>query len=189
MAEGKNGNKKGGNGEKKKKGSSTIVVYVSCLCDGCAPKILNYIHQVEGVETVKADSSSNEVTVIGAVDPKAIVERLRTETKKKIELISPQPKKDDNKKEKKHKKNKNEGGKDGGGGKGKNNNNNNNNKGGNGGGDGGNEANVDGATMEYVVQRKFGYMLGYHGYMHAYLGYGHPGYGYGHRHSHPHRHG
>ncbi|XVE59039.1 hypothetical protein DITRI_Ditri05aG0012800 [Diplodiscus trichospermus] len=182
MGKKKNGNKKGGGGEKKEKVSLSIVVYVSCLCDGCTPKILKYIHQVEGVETAKVERSSNEVTVIGAVDPKAIVEKLRKETKKKIELISPQPKKVENKEEKKQKDDKNDGGEDDGGGKGKKK----KNKDGNGGGDGGNEANADGATMEYVVQPEFGYMPGYPGYLHGYLGYGHPGYEYSSGHSHPH---
>jgi len=53
---------------------------------------------------VKAESSTNKVTVIGAVDPKAIKEKLENKTKKKVDLVSPQPKKDDNKDEKKEKK-------------------------------------------------------------------------------------
>ncbi|XVF05738.1 hypothetical protein REPUB_Repub05bG0198000 [Reevesia pubescens] len=105
----KNGNKKGGDGEKKEKGSLTIVLKVDCLCDGCASKIIKYIRKIEGVETVKTESSSNKVTVIGAVDPTAIKEKLVKKTKKKVELISPQPKKDDttNKEEKKPEKEKN----------------------------------------------------------------------------------
>ncbi|XVE59041.1 hypothetical protein DITRI_Ditri05aG0013000 [Diplodiscus trichospermus] len=103
MGEKKNGNKKGGDGEKKEKVSTSIVLKVDCLCEGCESKILKYIRQFEGVETVKTDSS-NKVTVVGAVDPKAIAEKLQKKTKKKVELISPQPKKDDNKEEKKEKK-------------------------------------------------------------------------------------
>lgn len=53
---------------------------------------------------MQADSSSNKVTVVGAVDPAAIKEKLEKKTKKKVDLISPQPKKDDNKEEKKEKK-------------------------------------------------------------------------------------
>ena len=44
------------------------------------------------------------MTVSGAVDPTAIKEKLLKKTKKKVDLVSPQPKKDDNKEEKKEKK-------------------------------------------------------------------------------------
>ncbi|XVE79810.1 hypothetical protein DITRI_Ditri14bG0086000 [Diplodiscus trichospermus] len=104
MGEKKNGSKKGGDGEKKEKGSFTVVLKVDCLCEGCATKILKYIHEFEGVETVKTESSSNKVTVSGAVDATAIKEKLLKKTKKKVDLISPQTKKDDNKEEKKEKK-------------------------------------------------------------------------------------
>ncbi|XWS71861.1 hypothetical protein CRYUN_Cryun03dG0174200 [Craigia yunnanensis] len=104
MGKKNNGNKKGGDGEKKEKASLTVVLKVDCLCEGCATKIHKYIREFEGVETVKIDSSSNKVTVIGAVDPTAIEEKLLKKTKKKVGLVSPQPKKDDNKEEKKEKK-------------------------------------------------------------------------------------
>ncbi|XWS74344.1 hypothetical protein CRYUN_Cryun02cG0206700 [Craigia yunnanensis] len=104
----KNGNKKGGDGEKKEKSSLTVVLKVDCLCDGCASKIRKCIRKFEGVETVKLEINSNKVTVIGAVDPTAIKEKLLKKTKKKVDLISPQPKKDDNKEEKKPDKEKNQ---------------------------------------------------------------------------------
>ncbi|KAH1115394.1 hypothetical protein J1N35_008772 [Gossypium stocksii] len=59
---------------------------------------------MEGVETVKTESNSNKVTVTGAVDPAAIKEKLVKKTRKNVDLVSPQPKKDDNKEEKKEKK-------------------------------------------------------------------------------------
>ncbi|XWS53330.1 hypothetical protein CRYUN_Cryun11dG0147600 [Craigia yunnanensis] len=101
MGEKKNGNKKGGDGEKKEKGSLTVVLKVDCLCEGCATKIVKYIRDFEGVETVKTESSSNKVTVSGVVDPTAIKEKLLKKIKKKVDLVSPQPKKNDNKEEKK----------------------------------------------------------------------------------------
>ncbi|XP_022730465.1 heavy metal-associated isoprenylated plant protein 3-like isoform X2 [Durio zibethinus] len=104
MGEKKNGNKKEGDGEKKEKGSLTVVLKVDCLCEGCDTKIRKYIRKFEGVEAVKTESSSNKVTVIGAVDPTAIKEKLLKKTKKKVDLISSQPKKDDKKEEKKEKK-------------------------------------------------------------------------------------
>ncbi|OMP02474.1 hypothetical protein COLO4_11057 [Corchorus olitorius] len=55
-------------------------------------------------ESVKTETGSSKVTVVGAVDPKVIKEKLENKTKKKVDLVSPQPKKDDNKEEKKEKK-------------------------------------------------------------------------------------
>ncbi|XP_022753877.1 heavy metal-associated isoprenylated plant protein 3-like [Durio zibethinus] len=104
MLQKKSANKKGGDGEKNEKGSLTIVLKVDCLCEGCATKILKYIRDFEGVETVKTESGSNKVTVNGAMDPTAIKDKLLKKTKKKVDVISPQPKKDDNKEEKKEKK-------------------------------------------------------------------------------------
>ena len=49
MLQKKNGNKKGGDGEKKEKGSLTVVLKVDCLCDGCASKIRKYIRKFEGI--------------------------------------------------------------------------------------------------------------------------------------------
>ena len=49
---------------------------------------------VEGVEDVKTDCEANKVTVIGKVDPTKVRDRLAKKTKKKVDLISPQPKKD-----------------------------------------------------------------------------------------------
>jgi len=47
-----------------------------------------------GVETVKVDTAGNKVTVTGNVDPTRIKERVEFKTKKKVEIVSPQPKKD-----------------------------------------------------------------------------------------------
>lgn len=49
---------------------------------------------VEGVEDVKTDCGANKLTVIGKVDPAKVRDRLAEKTKKKVDLISPQPKKD-----------------------------------------------------------------------------------------------
>lgn len=47
-----------------------------------------------GVEDAKADISGNKLTVIGKVDPIKVRDKLAEKTKKKVELVSPQPKKD-----------------------------------------------------------------------------------------------
>ncbi|KAF5750414.1 heavy-metal-associated domain-containing family protein [Tripterygium wilfordii] len=63
-------------------------------CEGCAMKIKRAVKHMDGVEDVKADSAANKLTVTGKVDPTKIKERLEEKTKKKVEIISPQPKKD-----------------------------------------------------------------------------------------------
>lgn len=47
-----------------------------------------------GVEDVKVDSSNNKLTVTGKVDAAKIKGRLEEKTRKKVDIISPQPKKD-----------------------------------------------------------------------------------------------
>ncbi|CAA0830448.1 Heavy metal transport/detoxification superfamily protein [Striga hermonthica] len=49
---------------------------------------------MKGVEKVKVDCGSNKLTVTGHVDPSWLRERVEYKTKKKVELVSPQPKKD-----------------------------------------------------------------------------------------------
>lgn len=56
---------------------------------------------LKGVESVKAESKANKLTLIGKVDPSKVQESLAQKTKKKVELVS--PKKDN--KDKKEKKN------------------------------------------------------------------------------------
>ncbi|XP_039052239.1 heavy metal-associated isoprenylated plant protein 3-like isoform X2 [Hibiscus syriacus] len=109
MGEKNNGNKKGGYKEKKENGPLTVVFKVDCLCEGCSSKILKCVRELEGVETVKTESDTNKVTVIGAVDPTALKENIAKKSKKKIDVVAPQPKKDDNKEEKKPDKDKNQG--------------------------------------------------------------------------------
>ncbi|KAJ4968745.1 hypothetical protein NE237_015446 [Protea cynaroides] len=48
----------------------------------------------EGFEDVKCDFSSNKSKAIGKADPMKLRERVEQKTKKKVELISPLPKKD-----------------------------------------------------------------------------------------------
>lgn len=48
----------------------------------------------EGVGDVKTDCATNKLTVNGKVDPAGLREKLEQKIKKKVELVSPQPKKD-----------------------------------------------------------------------------------------------
>ncbi|KAI3799532.1 hypothetical protein L1987_34831 [Smallanthus sonchifolius] len=75
-------------------GPVTVVLKLDLHCDGCAKKIKKSISQFEGVESVKADTAGNKLTVTGKVDPTRIKERVEFKTKKKAEILSPLPKKE-----------------------------------------------------------------------------------------------
>ncbi|KAL3628482.1 hypothetical protein CASFOL_027528 [Castilleja foliolosa] len=81
-------------GGKKDEGPITAVLKLDLHCEGCAKKVKRAVSHFEGVEKVKADCESNKLTVTGNVDPTWLRERVEYKTKKKVELISPQPKKD-----------------------------------------------------------------------------------------------
>ncbi|XWS43560.1 hypothetical protein CRYUN_Cryun16bG0114500 [Craigia yunnanensis] len=81
-------------GAKKDDGKVTAVYKIDMHCEGCAKRIKRGIKHYEGVEDVKTDCGANKVTVIGKVDPAKVRDRLAEKTKKKVDLISPQPKKD-----------------------------------------------------------------------------------------------
>lgn len=49
---------------------------------------------VKGVETVRADSDASKLTITGNLDPSKLRDKLAEKTKKKVDLVSPQPKKD-----------------------------------------------------------------------------------------------
>ncbi|KAH6806011.1 hypothetical protein C2S51_030842 [Perilla frutescens var. frutescens] len=81
-------------GGKKEEGPMAVVLKLDLHCEGCAKKVKRAISHFEGVEKVKADCDANKLTVTGNVDPAALRERVEYKTKKKVELVSPQPKKD-----------------------------------------------------------------------------------------------
>lgn len=89
------GEKKAGDaGQKKDDGAVTAVFKIDMHCDGCAKKVKRAVKHLDGVSDVKADPSSNKLTVIGKADPAVIKTKLEQKTKKKIEIVSLQPKKD-----------------------------------------------------------------------------------------------
>ncbi|XP_057785098.1 heavy metal-associated isoprenylated plant protein 6-like [Salvia miltiorrhiza] len=81
-------------GGKKEAGAIAVVLKLDLHCEGCAKKVKRAVSHFEGVEKVKADCDANKLTVTGNVDPAALRERVEYKTKKKVELISPQPKKE-----------------------------------------------------------------------------------------------
>ncbi|GJW79512.1 RNA-directed DNA polymerase, eukaryota [Tanacetum coccineum] len=84
--------------EDKKKldeGPITIILKLDLHCEGCAKKVKKSIRYIQGVDSVKADSANNKLTIVGKLDPLYIKERVEHKTKKKVEIISPKPKKDE----------------------------------------------------------------------------------------------
>ncbi|KAK0605325.1 hypothetical protein LWI29_025508 [Acer saccharum] len=95
--EGDQKEKKDGGENKKEaeKGPLTVVLKVDMHCEGCASKIVRCVRAFDGVESVNTDIASNKLTVVGsALDPSKIRDKLQSKTKKRVDLISPQPKKD-----------------------------------------------------------------------------------------------
>lgn len=90
------GEKKEENNNKGKNNATVLKVYMHC--EGCANKVTKHLNGIKGVDTVKAESETGKVTVTGNVDPTKLRDNLAEKIKKKVELISPLPKKD-NKKE------------------------------------------------------------------------------------------
>lgn len=85
-------------GEKKSEAGPIIVVLkIDLHCEGCAKKVRRSVKHFEGVDKVTTDSANNKITVTGTVEPERLRERVEYKTKKKVELVSPQPKKDEKK--------------------------------------------------------------------------------------------
>lgn len=82
------------NAGKKDDNNSTVVLKVDMHCEGCASKIIKYLRAFQGVEGVKAESDTGKITITGKVDPTKVRDNLAEKIKKKVELISPQPKKE-----------------------------------------------------------------------------------------------
>ncbi|RDX92136.1 Heavy metal-associated isoprenylated plant protein 6, partial [Mucuna pruriens] len=86
-------------------GPSPVVLKLDMHCQGCVKKIKRAVRHFDGtaitiqisitsVEDVKADLLGNKLTIVGKVDPTVLRDKLAEKAKKKVELISPQPKKD-----------------------------------------------------------------------------------------------
>lgn len=102
------GEKEAGKNEGEKKvddgKKDAIVLKIDLHCEGCAKKVKRLIRNIDGVEEVKGDFSSGKLTVTGNVDPSKLREKVEEKTKKKVEVISPAPKKDGGEKKSEEKK-------------------------------------------------------------------------------------
>ncbi|XP_075513296.1 heavy metal-associated isoprenylated plant protein 3-like isoform X1 [Primulina tabacum] len=77
------------------KGNVTVVLKADLHCDGCATKIIKCILSFDGVD-IATIGEGQKITVVGKVDPLKLREKVEQKTHKKIELISPVPKKEAN---------------------------------------------------------------------------------------------
>lgn len=71
--------------------------YLTTNCKQCSVISLassDFFTVSAGVETVRPDPVSNKLTLIGFMDPVKVAEKLQRKSKKKVELISPKPKKE-----------------------------------------------------------------------------------------------
>ncbi|GAU48988.1 hypothetical protein TSUD_406730 [Trifolium subterraneum] len=87
--------KKADEGTKKEDSPVPVVYKLDLHCEGCIKKIKRTVRHFAGVEAVKADLSSNKVTVNGKFDTVKLQEKLVEKTKKKVELLTPPPPKKD----------------------------------------------------------------------------------------------
>ncbi|XP_030448010.1 heavy metal-associated isoprenylated plant protein 3 [Syzygium oleosum] len=87
----------GGGGGKaandQKNGHVVVVLKMDLHCGGCEAKIDKFLKRFPGVEKTKVEGGAMKVTVEGRVDPAKLREKLQEKTKKKVELVSPLPKK------------------------------------------------------------------------------------------------
>ncbi|KAL9296790.1 hypothetical protein ACSQ67_022686 [Phaseolus vulgaris] len=94
----------GGNGNKENQdAATTVVLKLDFHCDGCASKIIRHLRSFQGVETVKAEDGVGKVTVTGKVDPVKLRDNLAEKMKKKVEIVSPQTKKEKEKEKEENK--------------------------------------------------------------------------------------
>ncbi|XP_030512748.1 heavy metal-associated isoprenylated plant protein 9 [Rhodamnia argentea] len=77
--------------EEEPKPPSPLILYVDLHCAGCAKKIKRSIMKIRGVEGVEIDMDKNQVTIKGVVEPQAVCNRITRKTKRRVEVISPQP--------------------------------------------------------------------------------------------------
>ncbi|XP_058199934.1 heavy metal-associated isoprenylated plant protein 3-like [Rhododendron vialii] len=85
-----------GGGGKQDDGLTTAVLKVpmDCECEGCATKIRRFVRGIQGVETVKGGGELSKLTVAGKIDPVKLQEMVEQKVGKKVQLVSPVPKKD-----------------------------------------------------------------------------------------------
>ncbi|KAF3634424.1 heavy metal-associated isoprenylated plant protein 3-like [Capsicum chacoense] len=92
-------NEKGTNGEDKKAKEkeppvTTAVLKVHLHCEGCIKKIQKIITNNKGYKEMKMDFEKDLVTVTGAMDMKELVEALKKQGKKEVQIVPPKKEKE-----------------------------------------------------------------------------------------------
>ncbi|KAG1361410.1 Heavy metal-associated isoprenylated plant protein 3 [Cocos nucifera] len=89
----------GGGAGKKDDVTITVVLKVDMDCEGCVERVKKSVKGFKGVEDMKVDRGGGKLTVVGRVDPTKLRDRVAAKTHKKVDLVSPTPKKDAKEKE------------------------------------------------------------------------------------------
>ncbi|XP_061342685.1 heavy metal-associated isoprenylated plant protein 8 [Gastrolobium bilobum] len=78
-----------------------VVLKAFIHCEGCADKIYECLKGFDGVERVAVDKENHKIIVKGEVvnDPLKVLERLRKNYSKHVQLIAPKPKPDNKQKD------------------------------------------------------------------------------------------
>ncbi|XP_050241722.1 heavy metal-associated isoprenylated plant protein 26-like [Quercus robur] len=71
---------------KKRRQLQTVEIKVKIDCEGCERRVKKSVEGMKGVTQVEVERKMNKLTVIGYVDPKKVLERVRHRTGKKAEL-------------------------------------------------------------------------------------------------------
>ncbi|PHT46860.1 hypothetical protein CQW23_16018 [Capsicum baccatum] len=92
-------NEKGSNGEDKKAKEkeppvTTAVLKVHLHCEGCIKKIQKIITNNKGYKEMKMDFEKDLVTVTGSMDMKELVEALKKQGKKEVQIVPPKKEKE-----------------------------------------------------------------------------------------------
>ena len=71
---------------KKRKQLQTVEIKVKMDCEGCEKRVKKSVQGMRGVTKVEVERKLSKLTVIGYVDPKKVLERVRHRTGKKADL-------------------------------------------------------------------------------------------------------
>ncbi|KEH39395.1 heavy metal-associated isoprenylated plant protein 3 [Medicago truncatula] len=102
-----NNNKKNENNKNNETKPTNVILKVDMHCEGCSSKIVKFIQGFEGFEKLDI-GNGGKLTVTGTVDAGKLRDNLTIKTKKKVDFISPVPKKDKENKSENENKNKQE---------------------------------------------------------------------------------
>ncbi|KAF7135163.1 hypothetical protein RHSIM_Rhsim08G0031900 [Rhododendron simsii] len=71
---------------KRNKQLQTVEIRIKMDCHGCERKVRKSVEGMKGVSQIEVDPKQHKLTVIGYVDPKKVLKRVRHKTGKKAEM-------------------------------------------------------------------------------------------------------